>query len=218
MEQVIKYVFCSYRGILIVHDIHGIKIDRLSGEMTLEKYKEIEKLSNHNTEFDGLENYKHFASEKEDESDEPDFSSFSSPVQAPNVSNFTIENTSQKSLPVILFGAIESIMATNFGFAGGVTIDKPQQYSQFLARTISQPIIVKSLIIKNVDKINCGVIEIKKKSPTGAVNTLNLDISNQFQQFQQDVFQHQLYLILDEHTEFNFDLAGNSKINIQLFH
>ena len=223
VEEVIKYVFCSYRGILIVHDIHGKKIDRLCGEMTLEKYKEIERLSDHNTEFDGLENYKRFASEQEEQEEEnedeaePDYSPFSAPVKA-QVYTFAVENTSSKSLPVVLFGAAESIMATNFGNIGGVTIDKPQQYSQFLARTISQPIIVKSLIIQNVDKIN-GVIEIKKKSATGATssNKINIAGSNPFG-IQQNVSQHQLNLTLDGYTEFNFEMDGNSKVNIQLLH
>jgi hypothetical protein len=62
--SVIKSVYCNYRGYLIVYDVHGKKVHELSGEITLEKYEEIEKRSDKDiTEFDGLEDYRCFACE-----------------------------------------------------------------------------------------------------------------------------------------------------------
>lgn len=44
-KSILKSVYCNYGGHLIVHDVHGEKIQELSGEMTLEKCKEIESRS-----------------------------------------------------------------------------------------------------------------------------------------------------------------------------
>lgn len=58
-ESVLKSVFCSYRGVLVVHDVHGNREGHLCGEMTLDKYREIERRSRVDvTEFEGLENYR----------------------------------------------------------------------------------------------------------------------------------------------------------------
>ena len=57
----IKSVFCSYRGILIVLDNNGNKIQDLCGEMTRVKYSQIEKLRTEDTEFDNLANYEKWA-------------------------------------------------------------------------------------------------------------------------------------------------------------
>jgi hypothetical protein len=59
----IKYVFCSYYGNLIVRDIYGKKIPELSGQITKEKYEEIERRYSDITEFDGLNKYRCFACE-----------------------------------------------------------------------------------------------------------------------------------------------------------
>lgn len=57
MENSIKSIFCSYRGILIVLDSSGNRIDELCGEVTLEKYNEIQKRTGEFTEYDGKANY-----------------------------------------------------------------------------------------------------------------------------------------------------------------
>lgn len=44
-KSILKSVYCNYGGHLIVHDVHGEKIQELSGEMTLEKCEEIESRS-----------------------------------------------------------------------------------------------------------------------------------------------------------------------------
>lgn len=64
-KSVLKSVYCNYRGHLIVYDVHGKKVQELSGEMTYEKYKEIENRSQDGvTEFEGaVEDYKRIANE-----------------------------------------------------------------------------------------------------------------------------------------------------------
>jgi len=58
-KSVIKSVFCSYRGSLIVYDVHGNRVDHLCDKMTLEIYNEIEERSVDGiTTFDGLEKYR----------------------------------------------------------------------------------------------------------------------------------------------------------------
>ena len=107
-ETVIKSVFCSYRGVLVVHDVQGNRIGHLCGEITLDKYREIERRSDTEiTEFDGLEQYrcivceleKKEAAAKEEElfiepdndivieDDEEDFSPFSAPIKGNPYSN-----------------------------------------------------------------------------------------------------------------------------------
>ena len=62
--SLIKSVFCSYDGRLIVYDIHGKKVHELSGMINYDKYIEIEKRSNPDiTEITGLEEYRCIACE-----------------------------------------------------------------------------------------------------------------------------------------------------------
>jgi hypothetical protein len=227
IEVKVKYVFCSYRGILIVQDVQGNKIDHLCGKMTLEKYEEIERLSNDNTEFDGLGNYEQYASEVKNnvEADKDDVNNipFWIPLNAQVSTSFTftIENTSQKKESVVLFRANESIPTTNFGFSNGITIDKPNDYRKFLQQLIVNPIEIKQIKIINEDKIINGNVEIKKMSATGipVIKKLTTDYKTfQHTQMQKNnISEYHLNFILDANTEFNFDLAGNSKIHIQLF-
>ena len=63
-ETVLKSVYCNYRGRLTVYDIHGQKVQDLSGMITYEKYTEIERRSDPNiTEFDGIEDYRRIGAE-----------------------------------------------------------------------------------------------------------------------------------------------------------
>ena len=63
-KSVLKSVYCNYRGFLIVYDVHGKKVHELSGEITLEKYEEIEKRTQDGiTEFEGLDDYRCIACE-----------------------------------------------------------------------------------------------------------------------------------------------------------
>ncbi len=64
VETVLKSVYCNYRGRLTVYDIHGQKVQDLSGMITYEKYTEIERRSNPDiTEFDGIEDYRRIGAE-----------------------------------------------------------------------------------------------------------------------------------------------------------
>lgn len=100
-KSVIKSVFCSYRGILIVYDVHGNKVHELSGQITYEKYKEIESRSREGiTEYDGLDDYKCYACDlkKEDEAWDNKFDPFDKPIKgnpysAPKVSSQIIQNS-----------------------------------------------------------------------------------------------------------------------------
>ena len=56
-EVKIKWVFCNYGGILIVHDFQGKKVEELSGEITLEKHRQIEERKTEVTEFEGKQHY-----------------------------------------------------------------------------------------------------------------------------------------------------------------
>lgn len=69
--SVLKYVYCSYRGYLIVYDVYAKKVRELSGLMSYEKYMEIEKRSLPEiTVFEGLNFYRCLACElKEKESE-----------------------------------------------------------------------------------------------------------------------------------------------------
>lgn len=63
-ETVLKSVYCNYRGRLTVYDVHGQKVQDLSGMITYEKYTEIERRSNPDiTEFDGIEDYRRIGAE-----------------------------------------------------------------------------------------------------------------------------------------------------------
>lgn len=53
----IKWVFCNYGGILIVHDFQGKKVEELSGEITLDKHHQIETRKTEVTEFEGKQHY-----------------------------------------------------------------------------------------------------------------------------------------------------------------
>jgi hypothetical protein len=216
--DIIKSVFCSYRGILIVYGLHG-KVKELSGEFTLEKAERIKELSNENTEFDGRDLYNQLVSEALTEKQKKGKlkSTVPSVPSAQMVYTFTIENTSKKTLPVVLFGGNDFINAINFGNVNGIAIDKPNDYSQFLAQSMVKPVIIKTIQIQNTDKTG-GVIAINKKNPLGGTSSsiLNLGNPNQYN-FQQNITQLQnLNLVLDGSTEFNFDLSGNSKTTIQL--
>lgn len=58
-KSVLKYVFCNYGGQLTVEDVHGNRVGELCGEMTLKKYREIERRTDPSiTEFEGLEQYR----------------------------------------------------------------------------------------------------------------------------------------------------------------
>lgn len=219
-ELVIKSVYCNYRGYLIVYDIHGKKVHELSGELTLEKYEEIEKRRADIPEFDGLDHYRRIVSEKKEEWTLKRVGTvLAQGQQSPqsSVSEFTIENTSKKTLPVVLFGAVENMSALNYGNVSGIMIDKPNDYALFLARSIQQPLIVKMIQVANIDKTN-GTLAIKRKNAFGATahNNINI-IPNALQQIP-SVVQHSLNQTLDGTTEFGFDLAGNSKVHIKLFH
>ena len=221
VTDIIKSVFCSYRGILIVYSFRG-KVNELSGVFTLEKAERIEELSNKDTEFDGRDLYDQFISEALSEKQKKDKENQQTQVlnqqESNQVSSFTIENTSKKTLPVVLFGARESIIATNFGNDNGIIIDKPNDYSQFLAQSIASPVIIKTMVIQNINFIY-GVMEIKKKTSNGFTSSSRLNfMGGNPLGIQQNISQRQLNLMLDGNTEFNFDLAGNSKINIQLIY
>jgi hypothetical protein len=42
-KSVISWVYCTNRGYLIVQDVAGKRVDELCGQITYEKYEEIEK-------------------------------------------------------------------------------------------------------------------------------------------------------------------------------
>jgi hypothetical protein len=55
-KSVISWVYCTNRGYLIVQDVAGKRVDELCGQITYEKYEEIEKRSMDSvTIFTGLE-------------------------------------------------------------------------------------------------------------------------------------------------------------------
>ena|ERR1700741_2614416 len=63
-KSILKSVYCNYRGRVTVHDVHGQKVHELSGQLTYEKYLEIEKRSDPEiTVFDGLDEYRCIACE-----------------------------------------------------------------------------------------------------------------------------------------------------------
>ena len=81
---VIKSVFCSYRGILIVYDVHGNKVHELSGQITYEKYKEIESRSREGiTEYEGLDDYKCYACELKEKEHEAAWDNQFDPLDKP---------------------------------------------------------------------------------------------------------------------------------------
>ena len=226
-EAVIKSIFCSYRGILIVYDIHGNKVNDLCGELTLEKHKEIERRRTDITEFDGVEDYRSIVSEKEEEEErkqqpQPVVPQAQLPthVSQAQVSTFTVENTSKKVLPVVLFGACEHMTSTNYDFVTGITIDKPKEYGQFLAKSIVNPFIVKAIRITNADKTG-GVIMINKRGASGYLSSNKLLVANNYPaqiKNTNSTTQINTSFTIDGYTDFNFDLDANSKVHIQLFH
>lgn len=55
-KSVVSWVFCTNRGYLIVQDVTGKRINELCGQITYEKYEEIDKRSMEGiTIFEGLE-------------------------------------------------------------------------------------------------------------------------------------------------------------------
>lgn len=70
-KSILKSVFCSYRGSLIVYDVHGKKVPELCGDLTYEKYSEIENRSQQGiTEFEGLDDYRCIACELKKKKDD----------------------------------------------------------------------------------------------------------------------------------------------------
>lgn len=54
----LKSVYCNYRGRVTVHDIHGHKVEELSGMLTYYKYIKIKDLTDPNiTEYDGMDDF-----------------------------------------------------------------------------------------------------------------------------------------------------------------
>lgn len=70
-KSVLKYVFCNYGGQLTVEDVHGNRVSELCGEMTLKKYREIERRTDPSiTEFEGLEQYRCIVCKLNEENEE----------------------------------------------------------------------------------------------------------------------------------------------------
>lgn len=63
-KSILKRVICSRWGNLIVRDVYGNRVEELCGNITYEKYMEIEKRTMLGiTIFDGLEHYRCVACE-----------------------------------------------------------------------------------------------------------------------------------------------------------
>lgn len=61
-KPILKWIYCSYNGNLTVFDIKGKRVPELCGQITLEKYEEIERRTdNRFTIYDGLEHYRCFS-------------------------------------------------------------------------------------------------------------------------------------------------------------
>lgn len=224
-KPLIKSVFCSYRGVLVVHDIHGNRVGDLCGEMTLEKYNEIEERVADITEFDGLDNYKRIAAELEEQLVIPDISDIgpivpvSNPLGIPvsNTIDIQIENTTNQKIPVVLFGAHHHYKSTCFGNDPGIIVSS--NYKSVLAQTMAQPLVVKSILFDDCSKIIGGTFEIKKTNATGGTKTSSVIISNYVSasQLGSTVAVNVGQIVIDGSTEINFELKEKSSLRIKLF-
>lgn len=228
-NNLIKSVFCSYRGILIVHDIKGNRVDHLCGELTLEKHEEIEKLTADITEFDGLDHYKRIVSEKQEkleieiQGQQPPVvmsppQGLPQPQQSGQVFQIEVENTTDKQLPVVLFGAYvygTNNPAVNFGNHQGIKISDPKSYANMLAQSMNQTLNLKSISFTNINSVDG--MDIVNTSATGLQTIHRNEIKNWFTAYNQtpNVQINQNFVISGQ-TEIRFKLNANSKTFISL--
>lgn len=109
-NSVVKSIFCSYRGILIVLDSAGNRIDELCGEITLEKYNQIQKRTGEFTEYDGKSNYdaavEKLIKEKEEKERKEEKKQTKTPRQPAGQSAFPPKFTKNKFLNYLVIGTV----------------------------------------------------------------------------------------------------------------
>lgn len=131
----LKSVYCNYRGRVTIYDVYGQKVHELSGVLTYEKYLEIEKRIDTNTEFDGIYDYRRIVKELE---------------VAYNFKNATIimTNTSDVQKKAVLFGANENILSNNFGNSSSFEKGFGELYQKLLTNILVNPFKLDSLRIE----------------------------------------------------------------------
>lgn len=172
----LKSVYCNYRGRVTIYDVYGQKVHELSGVLTYEKYLEIEKRIDNNTEFDGIYDYRRIVKELEVAYN------FKNAVV---IMTNTSDNTHKKA---VLFGANENNLSNNFGNSSSFEIEEGfgEPYQRLLANILTNPFKLNSLRIecedgKSVDR----QIEHQSKSANGQIIAYSIHTSNYISPMQQ---------------------------------
>lgn len=217
-KPLIKSVFCSYRGVLVVHDIHGNRVGDLCGEMTLEKYNEIEERVADITEFDGLDNYKRIAAELEEAIPVGEWQGVvpELPITPSQPIDIEILNTTNEKMPVVLFGAYHNYKSSCFGNKQGLVLSAG--YKSILSKTMVKPLMVKSILFDDCTKIG-ETFEIKKTNFTGGTMMSSVIISNHVSatHLGPTVVVNLGQIVIDGATEINFEIKEKSSLKMKLY-
>src|ERR1700741_2707077 len=117
--SILKSVYCNYRGRVTVYDVHGEKVHKLSGQLTYEKYQEIEaRKDSEITEFEGVEDYNRIAGDLKP----APISQDKRKVNFGSVGIISFTNTSNKFQSLNLFGAYNAHSGNNYGNDSSISI------------------------------------------------------------------------------------------------
>lgn len=219
-KTVLKQVLCTNWGSLSVIDIKGNRVAELCGEMTLNKYNEVERRSMVGiTEFIGLEHYRCVVCElKEEEEKRP--APIASPTPnppAPNSIDIEIENTTNQKMPVVLFGGNFHHISPRFGNNPGIVLSA--NYKLVLVQTMNKPIVVKSISLDDHSKITGGLFVVKNTNSYGTTTNSLINIGNYVSALQltPTVNVNVNNIVIDGTTEMNFELKEKSSLRIRLY-
>lgn len=219
-KTVLKQVLCTNWGSLSVIDIKGNRVAELCGEMTLNKYNEVERRSMVGiTEFIGLEHYRCVVCElKEEEEKRP--APIASPTPnppAPNSIDIEIENTTNQKMPVVLFGG--NFHHTSLGFGNNPGIVLSANYKSVLAQTMNKPLVVKSISFDDYSKIIGGLFFTTNTNVMGMSTKSLINIGNYVSALQltPTVNVNVNNIVIDGTTEMNFELKEKSSLRIRLY-
>ena len=217
-KTVLKQVLCTNWGGLSVIDIKGNRVAELCGEMTLNKYNEVERRSMVGiTEFIGLEHYRCVVCElKEEEEKRP--APIASPTPnppTPNSIDIEIENTTNQKMPVVLFGGNFHHTSLSFGNNPGIVLSA--NYKSVLVQTMNKPLVVKSISIDDHSKITGGLFVVKNTNAYGTTTNSLINIGNYVTALQltPTVNVNVNNIVIDGNTEINFELKEKSSLRIR---
>src|ERR1700741_4300355 len=167
-ESILKSIYCNYRGRVTIYDVHSKKVQGLSGQLTYEKYLEIERRSDSAiTEIDGLEDYIRIIGE------------LKTAFILQDAAILIVNNTDNVE-EAIFFGANEHILSGDKNYGNKPCLEVVEtSYLKLLQQLLEKPINAEKLRVNSENISLAGFnIKIGNYVGKGVTQTLLINVSN----------------------------------------